>query len=559
MSKDTQKKEGIINPFVDENSISIDPENPNSLFKGQNPSALDKEQMRLKTSIFLTESVFAYDLFEFKYNTRIKKYEVSSLYYEGIRNFLKAKDFYKRTLENNTHVYIQEKENIIKEITSENINDVLRTYVDSIESEVKIEYLKEEYSIPNEVLRNIYLKQYHNIINNKWLTNLNNHTTPVLKDDAKTIHFAFSNGVVKVREKEGITLHKYSSMQNVCIWESHIIKHDIHSISNKDSIGHFEQFIYNVCNNDSERIDSLKSAIGYLLHNHFNPTKGQAVVFYDEELTTKEKPSGGTGKGLIVNAIKLLRSTAKIDGKNYKSDDKFKWSNINPSTQLVWIDETNKYFDFKDLFSCLTDGLQVEKKHQNKFDIDPIDSPKFVICSNTILDNRGSSNKRRQFVIELSNYYSKHIIKGSEEPIKDRHGIMFSDEWDFKEWNLFYSFMIECAHFYICHGLVNYKRINVEMNLLKQQTSSEFMEYVLNSPPPEEEPFNIKDLFDEFKQDYLGGDDSFKQRTFTNYLKKYAEAKNLEFKLHNKSGINRYHIFMNLDTRAQNPFNIGGV
>lgn len=72
-----------------------------------------------------------------------------------------------------------------------------------------------------------------------------------------------------------------------------------------------------------------------------------------------------------------------------------------------------------------------------------------MICSNTILENKGASNLRRQFTVELSDYYSKRLVNGTETPISDEHGgDLFSDNWDFEEWNLFYSFMLDCVKHY---------------------------------------------------------------------------------------------------------------
>lgn len=508
-----------------------------TFFLGQNPNPVPRHERRVKKPIYLKQSCFAYDLWEFKYNTNLRKYEVAGLYYQGMRELINSMNYYKRPLSEKSHIYIKEDVNIIREVTIHDINDELRAYVDSIKDPISFEYSGENYSIPSETLQNIYLKQHHNIINDKWLTNIQTHDKPILKDTKECSYFVFRNGFATIT-KAGSELKPFSELDGRCVWEAQVINH---SFVKNEAVGIFEQFINNVCNHDSERILSMRTAIGYLLHTHFNPTKGQAVLLYDEALTDTTAPQGGTGKGLIVQAIKQLVHTAKIDGKNYKSDDKFKFSNVTPSTQLVWIDETNKNFDFRDLFSCMTDGWQVERKFQNKFDIAPADSPKVVICSNTIIENKGSSNKRRQFILELSDYYSRQIITGTEEPIKEEHGILFSDEWSRKEWNIFYSYMLECSKLYLSEGLCNYQRKNVELNLLKQQTCDEFMEYITLTPPPLETEISMKDLFNEFKNSYLGEDSKTTQRTFVNWLKKYCASQSYEFKNVRASNGNRFY------------------
>jgi len=506
-----------------------------NIFLGQNPQKKDKSKLRLIKPLYLKDSAFAYDLWEFKFNTNLNKHELTSLYYEGMRTFINSKDFYKRQLTKQSHIYIKDENNIIDEVTPDRINEEVRSYVDEIKTTTSFEYNNNKYSIPHDSLKNVYLKQHHNIINTKWLTNIKKHDRPILKDTKTTSYFVFNNCFVEVT-KDNIELKSFDSLKGYCVWKDQVINRDFIYKKDRDGQeGEFEKFVINVCNKEPDRLTALKSAIGYLLNNFSNPTKGQAVIFYDEALSFSNKPSGGTGKGLLVNAVKQLRPTAKIDGKNYKSDDKFKWSNIKPSTQVVWIDETNNNFNFEDLFSCLTDGWQVERKFENKFDIEPKNSPKVVICSNTIIENKGSSNKRRQFIVELSDYYSKKIITGTETPIADEHGILFSDEWSNKEWNKFYSFMLDCSQYYLKNSLCDYEHKNVEKNLLKQQTCDEFMDYVLNYPPPIDEPFDIKPLFEQFKSEHIGDDNKMVQRTFTNWIKKYCISIHHELKNVGKS------------------------
>jgi hypothetical protein len=505
-----------------------------SLFLGQNPNQKNKSLLRNLKPIFLKRNSFAYDLWEWKINSW-RQFEVSALYYEGIRDFLYSYNYFKREISKNSHLFILEKGNIIEQISSEKIKDVISDYFITLPKVIEFEFKGVKYHTPRETLRNIYLKQQHNVINDNWLTNLNYHDKIVLRDTKKEAFFAFKNGLVEVTKNE-IKIKSYSNQSDLCVWNDQIIDFHFEEICKPNRVGEFEKFINNVCNQNEGRVNALRSAIGYLLHNYNTPSKGQAVIIYDEELTTGEKPMGGTGKGVIANALKIMRSTAKIDGKNFKSDDRFKWSNINPSTQIVWIDETNKKFNFDILFSCLTDGWQIEAKYKNKFDIPVKDSPKVLICSNIIVENKGASNLRRQFTVELSDYYSKRLVNGTETPISDEHGgDLFSEEWDFDEWNLFYWFMLDCVKYYLKNGLCDYERINVERNWLIQKTCEEFVEYIHTNPPRTNDNFFIKKIFDDFKSNYQTIDEHLAQRTFTNWLKDYCESKKYKLEKTGKS------------------------
>jgi len=509
-------------------------------FLGQSPLPTDNSKLRVIKVVKLKQSSFAYDMWEWKLNPSNKTYELSSLYHEGVRQYLKSKGYYKRVIDKNNYILVREENNVIEEVSEEDIKNALKSYVFSFEKNIEFMYGETKYSIPIEAIRNIYLKQIHNIANSTWLACLDIHETEILKDTKTKSYLVFRNCYVEVT-KNAITSKSLSKLLNVCVWKNQIINHDFLYVKERElSHGEYEKFIKNLCNLSSERAKSLQSAIGYLLHVYFDPTKGQAVLIYDEKSCDLRNPAGGTGKGVIVNGVKKVRYTTKIDGKSYRSDDKFKFSKVCPSTQVLWIDETNPQFRFDDLFSCLTDGWEIERKFKNKFDIPPKDSPKVVICSNKILDNSGTSNKRRQFVIEISDYYSKKIIVGNEQPIEAEHGILF-ENWSNLEWNKFYSFMLECLMCYFENGLFACCTKNIQQNLLKQKTCDEFIEFI-TSELSINEPIDIKMKFQSYKNFYCSDDSRFMQRKFTNWIKLYADSIQCDFIRVSKSNTCQFYM-----------------
>ena len=64
-----------------------------NIFIGQSPQKKDKSKLRIIKPTYLKDSAFAYDLWEWKYNTNLKKYEISSLYYHGMREFINLLDY----------------------------------------------------------------------------------------------------------------------------------------------------------------------------------------------------------------------------------------------------------------------------------------------------------------------------------------------------------------------------------------------------------------------------------------------------------------------------------
>jgi hypothetical protein len=363
---------------------------------------------------------------------------------------------------------------------------------------------------------------------------------PILSDESGVVYIPFLNNIVEVK-KNGITTINYKELKSHVVWKDQIIKREFNGMRNfHDSV--FNVFMKNIANNDETRLNGFKSALGYLMHCHSSPSKGQAVILYDQAITNIKRPQGGTGKGIIAQALGQIRKVTKIDGKNYKSEDRFKFQQAELSTQIMSVDDPNANFDFTSLFSDLTDGLQIQKKHQQSIAFEREKSPKFLIPSNTILQAEGSSEKRRQYVLELSDHYSKQIINGDEEPIMTEHGCVFfdKDDWSEDEWSMFYAFMIDCVLYYLRNGLVNVKPLNVATNRLLQITSEEFVEWTNSQNFRPNILYNTNELFLDFRNTYLGEDSNFKQRSFSKQLKEYASIRGWNHSVKRSNGTQQF-------------------
>jgi hypothetical protein len=258
-----------------------------------------------------------------------------------------------------------------------------------------------------------------------------------------------------------------------------------------------------------------------MLHNYNAPEKGQAIILYDEVITDLSKPQGGTGKGVFAKALSLASEMVKIDGKKFDEDDRFCFQLVCDSTQIVFFDDVKTKLGFDRFNSMLTDGWNIEKKNKDEFRIKPEDSPKVLMSSNSILECEGTTRKRRQSILEFSNHYSKHIVKGNEAPIQEIHGcIFFSSDWDEEEWRIFYSFLIQCICEFMKNGLAYYEPKNVKPNRLRQVTSDDFAEWISEQTFELDYIYETKPYFENFLATYP--DDKFNQRRFSSFLKKYA-------------------------------------
>jgi hypothetical protein len=245
------------------------------------------------------------------------------------------------------------------------------------------------------------------------------------------------------------------------------------------------------------------------------------VLLYDERSTSKGTPEGRTGKGIFVNAIRELRSVTKIDGKRVKFDG-FSFGGIKLSTQVVWIDDVRVDFNIDNLNSSSTEGLSFDVKFEHEKEFSKETTPKIVIASNHILAIEGRTRRNRQHILEFSNYFSDKTVPGSN-PIRDEHGVFFSDDWKDKDWNLFYSYMLKCVEHYLKVGLKDYPLINVYDNRLKQTTDEDLYSWLLEQSFEPEHQYSTKELFERYSTET--GKTPIGQRGFTNILKGFIETK----------------------------------
>ncbi len=442
--------------------------------------------------------------------------------------------FRKRYQPDNSYRYIFEQDNVIKAVELPQIRDAIADLVKTTHN-INIEYKGLCFQATAEVQKEIFLRNSPSLINDAVLGHLPNHIKPILRDGDDSMYFAFQNCFVKVTIGD-VAVMDYSQLEDRCVWQDHMISRSFNKRQDYAQ-SKYAQFVMNVANNEDDRVNAFKSAIGYLLHNYSNPTTSRAVIAYDEQLSKINQPEGGSGKGIFNQALQQLRSVAVIDGKKLKPSNQFSYQQVTERTQIISFDDVKSDFDFLMLNSNLTTGWQTEQKFTRAFRFLQKENPKTYITCNTILQAEGSTAKRRQFILEFAPYYLDFVRRNIEPILHVHGGMFFSDDWDEDEWNRFYCYMLDCCRFYLENGLQFYKPRNVAKNKLLQLTSDDFAQWIQTSPFTDRGEFNVKELFQDFKEQYYGDDKDFKQRTFTNWLKIYAETINCAIETRRSSGV----------------------
>jgi hypothetical protein len=358
--------------------------------------------------------------------------------------------------DNGDYILVLIKSNsIVVEIKEHMLREEIRKYTYHIGNEnIWIKYLEKEY-----VVKKLF-ESFHTI---KISRNNGNENTGYLY---------YQNFILKV-SSDKTDLIEYENFDGF-IWEKEIIKRDFVSFEKAECV--FGDFIKIIANDDTERLKSIISIIGYLIHSFKNPSCAKAIILMDSEIDVEfNEANGGTGKSLIGKAVGQIVSNLFIDGKTIKSQDKFRLSALNSHHRIIFFDDVKKEFDFESLYPIITGDLYIEKKYKNAIVIPSSETPKILITSNYVVKGGGgNAEKRRKVEYEVSTYF-KNVLTPKEE-----FGHQFFDDWDKEEWTKFDNFMVLALQFYLKKGLIEPKSINIDYNRLKIETSVDFIDFMDN-------------------------------------------------------------------------------
>lgn len=367
------------------------------------------------------------------------------------KEFLESKGFYKFSQHGSSkYAFVKVTNNLIKTASEEEIKDYVLKYLQGLS----------DFSVYN------FFADKTRFFKEDFLSMLDTVNVHFVQDTKYFSYIYFRNCAVKV-SAETVEKVDYIDLDGY-VWNDQIIDRDFEycDVTNCD----FKKFISNIAGDNQGRIDSIHSTIGFLLSSYKDPGFCPSVILNDEIIT--DNPEGGTGKGLFVQGLSMMKKVSMIDGKSFSFDSPFAYQTINTDTQLVSFDDVKKNFNFERLFSAITEGLTIERKNKTAIRIPFKFSPKIIITTNYAIRGRGNSFARRKWELEFKQFYNKDFT-----PV-DEFGKRFFDEWNEDEWCSFDNYMINNLSSYFRTGLVSAEFKNVEIRRLGQETCHEFIEFV---------------------------------------------------------------------------------
>lgn len=364
--------------------------------------------------------------------------------------FLEENGFYKYCPEGSkNYVFVKVTNNLIDHTSEKEIKDFILEHLIDLD----------DMSIYN------YFADNTRFFKDEFLTLLSSIDVYFIEDTKNSAYLYYKNCAVKITKDEVIPID-YIDLGGY-VWKDHVIDRNFNkcSILNCD----FQHFVNNICKKEEQRVLSMESTLGYLMHGYKNLSYCPAVILNDEVIS--DNPEGGTGKGLFINALQKMKKVVVIDGKSFAFEKSFAYQLVSADTQILCFDDVKKHFDFERLFSVVTEGLTLEKKNKDAIKIPFAKSPKIAITTNYAIKGAGNSFERRKWELELHQHYSKHYT-----PLDEFGKLMFGD-WDDAEWCVFDNYMIGCLQLYMNRGLIRSHFVNLKVRKLSAATSHEFIEW----------------------------------------------------------------------------------
>jgi hypothetical protein len=367
------------------------------------------------------------------------------------KQFLEDNGFYKYCPEGSkNYVFVKVTNNLIDHTSEKEIKDYVLDYLLDLG----------DMSVYN------YFADQTRFFKEEFLSLLSTVDIYFIEDSKEAAYLYYRNCAVKITASEIIPID-YLDLGGY-VWKDHVIDRNFAMCGWSDACD-YRRFVWNICGGDEQRVRSMESTIGYMLHAHKNLSFCPAVILNDEVIS--DNPEGGTGKGIFMNALSQMKKLVVIDGKSFAFERSFAYQLVSADTQILCFDDVKRHFDFERLFSVVTEGLTLEKKNKDAIKIPFSKSPKIAITTNYAIRGSGNSFARRKWELELHQYYSKTFT-----PLDEFGKLLFSD-WNDDDWCEFDNYMIGCLQGYLNTGLVKSRFVNLNVRQLSAETCHEFIEW----------------------------------------------------------------------------------
>jgi hypothetical protein len=436
------------------------------------------------------------------------------------RRFLEIHDFFKNKPNENSSFNIIKKNGIFLEI----------------QDEVDVKDFVLDYVLNNNLGEDVYnlLTSKVTTFKRDFLSQIESKKIDVLRDTKDIAYLFYENGVVEVK-KDSQELKDYANY-GLSIWKDQIINRNYIESDHHDS--EFRTFIWKISGENVDRYNTFQSVIGYLVHSYKSNGNNKAIILNDEMIS--DEPNGRSGKGLFWNALKHMKKVQSIDGKQFSFAGDFPYQSVKTDCQVLVFDDVKRNFLFENLFSVITEGIEITYKGKDTIKLPVEDSPKILITTNYTIKGTGGSHDARKFEVELSTFFNS-----GHTPIDFFKHYLFND-WDKLEWARFDCYIIECIKKYLNFGLMNYESISLPFKKFELEITKGLFEIIQTIKSNEWIVFD--DFYNLYIQNVVKKWDAQTKNTVTRNLKKYIAFYNYKYEEIVNNGIKKIKIIRDAGT-----------
>lgn len=255
--------------------------------------------------------------------------------------------------------------------------------------------------------------------------------------------------------------------------------------------------------------------IGYHLHRHKSPSRSWAAFAMDNKIGEEDECNGRSGKSFFFKALGNFLNVVPISGRDQRvMENTHVFERVDQHTDLVFVDDCDRYFPIKRLYDSISTGLTVNPKNNRSFFLPYEEAPKFAFSTNYVPRDFDASTNARMLYLVFSDYYHEQTAENDyleSRSIRDDFGreLMTSTGYTDADWDADFNFMGQCLQFYLSMMKQGFKiqppMHNIMLRKYKADMSSGFEEWAMGYFAEDGEHVNVMLRRDTVRDDFIKG------------------------------------------------------
>lgn len=255
--------------------------------------------------------------------------------------------------------------------------------------------------------------------------------------------------------------------------------------------------------------------IGYHLHRHKSPSRSWAAFAMDNKIGEDDECNGRSGKSFFFKALGNFLNVVPLSGRDQRvMDNAHVFERVDQHTDLVFVDDCDRYFPIKRLYDSISAGLTINPKNNRSFFLPYEEAPKFAFSTNYVPRDFDASTNARMLYLVFSDYYHEQTAENDyleTRSIRDDFGreLMTANGYTDADWDADFNFFGQCLQFYLSMMKMGIKiqppMHNIMMRKYKADMGSGFEDWAMSYFAEDGEHVNVMLRRDNLLKEFLEG------------------------------------------------------